>query len=48
MDVLHIILIENKKEYLEILNRYNKIEKELLEYKNEFNNKYVDEGYDAY
>ena len=40
--------IENKKEYLEILNRHNKIEKELLEYKNEFNNKYLDDGYDAY
>jgi len=40
--------IENKKEYLAILNRYNKIEKELVEYKNEFNNKYVDDGYDAY
>jgi hypothetical protein len=40
--------IENKKEYLAILNRHNKIEKELVEYKNEFNNKYVDDGYDAY
>ena len=40
--------IENKKEYLELLNNYNKIEKELVEYKNEFNNKYVDDGYDAY
>ena len=29
------------------LNR-DKIEKELVEYKNEFNNKYVDDGYDAY
>ena len=37
--------IENKKEYLELLNNYNKIEKELVEYKNEFNNKYVDDGY---
>ena len=27
---------------------YNKIEKELVAYKNEFNNKYVDDGYDAY
>ena len=26
----------------------DKIEKELVEYKNEFNNKYVDDGYDAY
>ena len=40
--------IENKNEYLELLNSYNKIEKELVEYKNEFNNKYVDDGYDAY
>ena len=40
--------IENKKEYLAILNRHNKIEKELVEYKNDFNNKYVDDGYDAY
>ena len=40
--------IENKKEYFEILNKYNKIEKELVVYKNEFNNKYVDDGYDAY
>ena len=40
--------IENKKEYLVLLNNYNKIEKELVEYKNEFNNKYVDDGYDAY
>jgi len=40
--------IENKKEYLAILNSHNKIEKELVEYKNEFNNKYVDDGYDAY
>ena len=39
---------ENKKEYLELLNRYNKNEKELLKYKNEFNNKYVDDGNDAY
>ena len=45
---LHSDKIENKKEYLEILNRHNKIEKELLEYKNEFNNKYLDDGYDAY
>ena len=45
---LHSDEIENKKEYLEILNRHNKIEKELLEYKNEFNNKYLDDGYDAY
>jgi flagellar basal body-associated protein FliL len=40
--------IENQKEYFKILNKYNKIEKELLVYKNEFNNKYVDDGYDAY
>ena len=40
--------IENQKEYFEILNKYNKIEKELVVYKNEFNNKYVDDGYDAY
>ena len=40
--------IENKKEYLELLNSHNKIEKELVKYKNEFNNKYVDDGYDAY
>ena len=26
----------------------DKIEKELVEYKNDFNNKYVDDGYDAY
>ena len=45
---LHSDKIENKKEYLAILNRHNKIEKELVEYKNEFNNKYVDDGYDAY
>ena len=45
---LHTIKIENKKEYLELLNNYNKIENELVEYKNEFNNKYVDDGYDAY
>ena len=45
---LHSDQIENKKEYLAILNRHNKIEKELVEYKNEFNNKYVDDGYDAY
>ena len=40
--------IENHKEYFKILNKYNKIEKELVVYKNEFNNKYVDDGYDAY
>ena len=40
--------IENKNEYLAILNSHNKIEIELVEYKNEFNNKYVDDGYDAY
>ena len=40
--------IENQKEYFKILNKYNIIEKELLVYKNEFNNKYVDDGYDAY
>ena len=40
--------IENQKEYFKILNKYNKIEKELVVYKNEFNNKYVDDGYDAY
>ena len=40
--------IENQKEYLSILNSHNKIEKELIEYKNEFNNKYVDDGYDEY
>jgi len=45
---LHCDQIENKKEYLAILNRHNKIEKELVEYKNDFNNKYVDDGYDAY
>ena len=45
---LHCDKIENKKEYLAILNRHNKIEKELVEYKNDFNNKYVDDGYDAY
>tara|TARA_B110000467_G_C18220575_1_gene422758 strand:- start:571 stop:807 length:237 start_codon:yes stop_codon:yes gene_type:complete len=45
---LHSDKIENKKEYFAILNRHNKIEKELVEYKNEFNNKYVDDGYDAY
>jgi hypothetical protein len=45
---LHSDKIENKKEYLAILNSHNKIEKELVEYKNEFNNKYVDDGYDAY
>ena len=45
---LHNIKIENKKEYLELLNSHNKIEKELVKYKNEFNNKYVDDGYDAY
>ena len=39
---------KNKNEYLELLNRYNKNEKELLKYKNEFNNKYVDDGYDTY
>ena len=38
--------IENKKEYLELLDRYNK--NKLVKYKNEFNNKYVDDGYDAY
>ena len=37
--------IENQKEYFKILNKYNKIEKELVVYKNEFNNKYVDDGY---
>ena len=26
----------------------SEIEKELVKYKNEFNNKYVDDGYDAY
>jgi len=46
--VLHSDEIENKKEYLAILNSHNKIEKELVEYKIEFNNKYVDDGYDAY
>ena len=40
--------IENHEEYFKILNKYNKIEKELVVYKNEFNNKYVDDGYDAY
>jgi hypothetical protein len=40
--------IENHEEYFKILNKYNKIEKELLVYKNKFNNKYVDDGYDAY
>ncbi len=40
--------IENQKEYFKILNKNNKIEKELVVYKNEFNNKYVDDGYDAY
>ena len=48
MIALHSDEIENKKEYLAILNSHNKIEKELVEYKNEFNNKYVDDGYDAY
>ena len=37
---LHNIKIENKKEYLELLNSHNKVEKELVKYKNEFNNKY--------
>lgn len=45
--VLHSDEIENKKEYLAILNSHNKIEKELVQYKKEFNNKYVDDGYDA-
>ena len=45
---LHSDKSENKKEYLSILNSHDKIEKELIEYKNEFNNKYVDDGYDAY
>ena len=45
---LHTIKIENKKEYLELLNSHNKVEKELVKYKNECNNKYVDDGYDAY
>jgi len=45
---LHSDKIENKKIYLELLNNHNKIEKDLVEYKNEFNNKYVDDGYDAY
>ena len=45
---LHSDKIENKKEYLAILNSHNNIEKELVEYQNEFNNKYVDDGYDAY
>jgi hypothetical protein len=30
--------IENQKEYFELLNKYNKNEKELVEYKNEFKN----------
>ena len=46
--VLDSYKIENKKDYFELLNNYNKIQKELVEYKNEFNNKYVDDGYDAY
>tara|TARA_B110000263_G_C14852354_1_gene304784 strand:+ start:304 stop:525 length:222 start_codon:yes stop_codon:yes gene_type:complete len=41
-------LKKDQKEYLEILQRHNKIEKELAEYKNEFNNKYVNDEYDAY
>ncbi|MBT3611961.1 MAG: hypothetical protein HN522_03345 [Flavobacteriales bacterium] len=40
--------IENQEEYVEVVNKYKKIERELLEYKNEFKNKYVDDGYDAY
>ena len=45
---LHCDKIENKKEYLAILNSRNNIEKELVKHKNEFNNKYVDDSYDAY
>jgi hypothetical protein len=30
--------IVNQKEYFVIVNKYNKIEKELVEYKNEFKN----------
>ena len=40
--------IENQIEYFEIINKYNKIENELVVYENEFNDKYVDDGYDAY
>ena len=40
--------IKDQKDYLEILQRHNKIEKELAEYKNEFHNKYVNDEYDAY
>ena len=40
--------IENRNEYLVILDSHNKIEHELVEYKNQFSNKYVDDGYDAY
>ena len=45
---LKIDQIENQIEYFEIINKYNKIENELVVYENEFNDKYVDDGYDAY
>ena len=48
-------IIEYKKEYNDFQSnngnltlRYRKIEKELEEYRNEFHDKYVDDGYDAY
>jgi len=44
-----------KKEYndspsddYDLTLRFRKIEKELEEYRNEFHDKYVDDGYDAY
>jgi len=42
--VLAFFFFKNKKMEL----HSSEIEKELVKYKNEFNNKYVDDGYDAY
>lgn len=48
-------IIKYKKEYddstsndYDLTLRFRKIEKELEGYRNEFHNKYVDDGYDAY
>jgi uncharacterized membrane protein YgaE (UPF0421/DUF939 family) len=48
-------IIEYRKEYndfpsddSDLTLRFRKIEKELEEYRNEFHDKYVDDGYDAY
>ena len=48
-------IIEYRKEYndfpsddSDLTLRFRKIEKELEKYRNEFHDKYVDDGYDAY